>query len=474
MAERPVLWTASEAEAATGGITNKAWSATGVSIDTRSLTIGDLYLAIEGERLDGHDFVDAAFDAHAAAAMVAAGKSDRWTGFPLLKVGDTFEALNALGAAARIRSHARIAAITGSVGKTSTKEALSFVLARQGNTAASLGNLNNHWGVPLSLARMPADAAYGVFELGMNSPGEIAPLSRLVRPHVAIITTIAPAHTEFFSSLGEVADAKAEIFAGLSGGIAILNRDNPFFPQLAVAARTAGVGRTVGFGAHKEATARLIDVKLDGEGSDVRALLDGQDVRYRLGQPGRHLVFNSLAVLAAANALGADMKQAAADIAEVPAAKGRGERIKGPVAGGEIVIIDDSYNASPAAMRAAIETLSQITPEAGGRRLLALGDMLELGAKSGELHAGLAETITANGIELVFTAGPQMEHLHNALPRDVRGVHAADSERLAKLLVDLVQAGDVITVKGSLGSRMARVVDALREPRRASNTAANG
>jgi len=373
MAER-ALWTASEAAAATGGAAQGDWSASGVSIDTRTLAKGDLYLAIRGERLDGHDFVDAAFEAGAAAAMVAKVKAKAWSGRPLLVVADTFESLNALGAAARQRTAARIAAITGSVGKTSTKEALRFVLARQGSTAATAGNLNNHWGAPLSLARMPADTAYGVFELGMNAPGEIGPLSRLVRPHVAIITTIAPAHTEFFPSLGAVADAKAEIFEGLNGGIAILNRDNAFFPQLAVAAQATGVGRIVGFGAHPDAYARLVDAKLDSEGSDVTARFNGREITYRVGQPGRHLIINSLAVLAAADALGADLNRAAEDLADVPASKGRGERIRVAIEGGDIVIIDDSYNASPASMRAAFETLSQIRPNAGGRRLAALGD----------------------------------------------------------------------------------------------------
>jgi len=310
MVER-ALWTAKEAAAATGGAAQGDWSVSGVSIDTRTLAKGDLYLAIKGERLDGHDFVDDAFEAGAAAAMVAKAKAKAWSGRPLLIVADTFESLNALGAAARQRTAARIAAITGSVGKTSTKEALRFVLARQGSTAATAGNLNNHWGAPLSLARMPADTAYGVFELGMNAPGEIGPLSRLVRPHVAIITTIAPAHTEFFPSLGAVADAKAEIFEGLNGGIAILNRDNAFFPQLAVAAQATGVGRIVGFGAHPDAYARLVNAKLDSDGSDVTARFNGREITYRVGQPGRHLIINSLAVLAAADALGADLSRAA-------------------------------------------------------------------------------------------------------------------------------------------------------------------
>ncbi|MHA1538618.1 MAG: UDP-N-acetylmuramoylalanyl-D-glutamyl-2,6-diaminopimelate--D-alanyl-D-alanine ligase [Alphaproteobacteria bacterium] len=459
MAERP-LWTSEEAEAATGGRSSEPWSATGVSIDTRTLEPGDLYIAIVGDSLDGHDYVAAGFENRAAACLVSQASSAG--GKPALVVEDTFAALNALGGAARARTKASIAGITGSVGKTSTKEALRFILEKQGATAATTGNLNNHWGVPLSLARMPARAAYGVFELGMNSPGEITPLSRLVRPHVALITTIAPAHTEFFDSLGEVADAKAEIFNGMNGGVAVLNRDNAYFPTLAVAAHEHGLDRVIGFGAHPEATARLLDAEPDQAGSDVTAQIDGTRIAYRIGQPGRHWIINSLGVLATASALGADLEQAAGDLADIPQAKGRGERFRVELAGGPIDIIDDSYNASPASMRAAFETLSQFAPARGGRRIVALGDMLELGPRSPALHAGLAEALLASGVDLVFTAGPEMAHLAQALPQALRGGHAADSAALASLLGESVRAGDVVTVKGSLGSRMAIVVEALK------------
>ena len=459
MADRP-LWTSAEADNATGGRSSEPWTADGVSIDTRTLEQNDLYIAIKGDHLDGHDYVDAAFENQAAACVVSQAATA--TGKPALVVEDTFAGLNALGRAARTRTKARIAGITGSVGKTGSKEALRFVLQKQGETAATTGNLNNHWGVPLSLARMRPRVAYGVFELGMNSPGEITPLSHLVRPHVALITTIAPAHTEFFDSLGEVADAKAEIFDGMDGGVAVLNRDNAYFPTLAVAAYGRNLDQVIGFGAHPEATARLLDADPDSAGSNVNAEIDGQQISYRIGQPGRHWIFNSLGVLATAAALGADLRQAAEDLAEIPQAKGRGELIRVQLAGGPIEVIDDSYNASPASMRAAFETLSQFKPGPGGRRIVALGDMLELGPRSPALHAGLAEALATCGVDLVFTAGPEMAHLAEALPEASRGAHAADSPALATLLTGMVHPGDVVTVKGSLGSRMAIVVDALR------------
>ncbi len=471
MADRP-LWTSAEADEATGGRSTERWTANGVSIDTRTLGKGDLYIAIKGDKLDGHDYVDAAFENQAAACLVSRASSAG--GKPALVVKDTFAGLNALGKAARARTEARIAGITGSVGKTGTKEALRFILEQQGQTTATTGNLNNHWGVPLSLARMPRHVAYGVFEMGMNSPGEITPLSRLVRPHVALITTIAPAHTEFFDSLGEVADAKAEIFDGMAGGVAVLNRDNAYFPTLAVAAHGRKIERVIGFGAHPEATARLLDADLDEAGSDVSAEIDGQPISYRIGQPGQHWIINSLGVLATAVALGADLRAAAEALAEIPQAKSRGERIRVQLAGGPIEVIDDSYNASPASMRAAFETLSQFTPGPGGRRIVALGDMLELGPRSPQLHAALAQALAANGVDLVFTAGPEMAHLAQALPRASRGGHAADSTALAALLNEAVHPGDVVTVKGSLGSRMAIVVEALKGLGAAQPVVVNG
>jgi UDP-N-acetylmuramoyl-tripeptide--D-alanyl-D-alanine ligase len=321
---------------------------------------------------------------------------------------------------------------------------------------------------------MAPDTVYGVFEMGMNHPGELTPLSTLVRPDVAVITTIAPAHTEFFAAIGEIADAKAEIFNGMRGGTAVLNRDNAYFATLAVAAFGRSLDRIVGFGAHPDATARVESWTASAEGSIVNAAISGHRLTYRVAQPGRHWVINSLAVLAAVDALGADVAAAAAALSELPATKGRGERHQIAYHGGEFMLIDDSYNASPASMRAAFEILSISGPGHGGRRIAVLGDMLELGPNADELHAGLAHALLASGVDLVFTTGRHMKHLHEALPRDRRGGHAPSAEALAPLVISAVRPGDVVTVKGSFGSRMGVIVTALKTIDSAPPRAANG
>lgn len=454
------LWTADEAARATGGRNTRAWQAQGVSIDSRTLAREDLFVAIKGPNTDGHAHVKDALLRGAAAAIVSHVPED-CGGAPLLLVEDTQAALEALGRAARLRGRTKVIAVTGSVGKTGTKEALRLVLERQAKTSASLASLNNLWGVPLSLARMPRDAVYGVFEIGMNHPGELAPLSRLVRPDVAVITTVAAVHMEFFETVMDIAEAKAEIFAGMSGGVAVLNRDNPFFPILLVGAYSAGVERVIGFGAHPDAQMRLVGYAADATGADVAARFDGRDLHYRLGVPGRHWALNSLAVIAAASAVGADLDAALASLADLAAPKGRGRRHRILIPGGSFELIDDSYNASPTSMRAAFEILSASEPGPGGRRLAALGDMLELGPDSPRLHAALAGPLRAGRIDLVFTAGALMAALHDALPPEMRGAHAPNSDALARLLVEAVRPGDVIVVKGSLGSRMGRVIEAL-------------
>ena len=471
---RPVpLWTSAEAAAATGGRAAEPWSATGVSIDSRSLAAGDLFVALAGPNHDGHDFVPAAFEREAAAAMVSrrpprpsGGRRPRGRrpgGRPLLLVVDTFEGLRTLAGRARARSAAHIVAITGSVGKTGTKELLAGALAQCGPTHASAGNLNNHIGVPLSLARLPQGARYGVFELGMNHPGEIDPLSRLARPHTALITTIAPAHTEYLPGLDAVADAKAEIFNGLEpGGSAVLNRDNAYFGRLAAAAARAGAGRIVSFGEGPEADARLVAWRPAAAGGTVTAAIDGSELTYEIAFSGRHWALNSVAVLAAARAAGAPAARVAEALGAVAPVAGRGVRHRIPLAGGPCELIDESYNASPAAVRAALATLAEAVPPApGGRRLAVLGDMLELGEAAARWHAGLAGDIEAAGIDLVFTAGPLMAHLHNALDPARRAAHAPDPERLAAILRAEIRAGDVILVKGSLGSRMGLIVRGL-------------
>ncbi|MBT3532305.1 MAG: UDP-N-acetylmuramoylalanyl-D-glutamyl-2,6-diaminopimelate--D-alanyl-D-alanine ligase, partial [Rhodospirillaceae bacterium] len=466
---------AADAAAATNGRASSDWQAAGVSIDSRTTQPGDLFVAIQGPNFDGHRFVADALARGAVAAMVSERPDNLAADTPLLRVADTLTGLEALGRAARDRCNARIAAVTGSVGKTGTKEALALALARGALTHASQGNLNNHWGAPLSLARMPAASTYGVFELGMNHAGEIAPLSRMVRPHVAIITNVEPVHLEFFSSLSQIADAKAEIFAGLEpGGVAILNRDNAHFAHLEAAAKTAGVGRVISFGAHDRADARLIGLAQHPTCNCISADIDGQAVTYKVGAPGRHWAINSLAVLAAVRALDADLGLAALAMAEVSAPKGRGERHRIELADGSLLIIDESYNASPVAMAAAIETLGAVEVETLGRRIAVLGDMLEMGPTAPELHAKLAPALKAAGVDQVLACGPHMAGLYDALPKHMRGGYEATSALLLPRVVSAVQAGDTVLVKGSLGLDMAPIVQALRDlgPESDASTAA--
>jgi UDP-N-acetylmuramoyl-tripeptide--D-alanyl-D-alanine ligase len=461
MTSAKVLWTSADAAAATGGRTSREWTANGVSIDSRSLAAKDLFVAIKGPRVDGHDYVAAALANGAAAALVSELPKGVPDSAPLLVVDDTMAALSALGAAARARTGGRIAAVTGSVGKTGTKEALRHVLGRQGSTVASESSFNNHWGVPLSLARMPAAASYGVFEAGMNHAGELIPLSRLIRPHVAVITAIASAHAAHFASLAEIADAKAEIFVGLEDGVAVINQDSEFFDRMAAAARKCGARRVVGFGEHPAADVRLLDCTLSPTSSVVVASIDGERLGYEIGIAGRHWVLNSLAVLAAVAALGADVAAAAAALAALKPLDGRGRVHRLKIGAGSLTLIDESYNANPASMRAAIETLGRVPPGKGGRRIAVIGDMRELGPRSSAYHAELAQPIAAGGIDLVFAAGEDTRHLFAALPPDRRAKHAATSDVLADAVLAAVRPGDVVMVKGSNASRMSEVVRRL-------------
>ncbi len=456
------LWTSEVAAAATAGRATAPWQAFGVSIDSRTLVPGDLFVALVGPRFDGHDFVAAALAAGAAAAVVHRVPHDLPPGLPLLVVGDTFEALTDLGQVARMHSRARVVAVTGSVGKTGTKEALIHCLAAQGPTHGTLGSLNNHWGVPLTLARMPDDTAYGVFELGMNHAGEINALTRQVKPDVGVITTVAPVHLEFFPSVEAIAEAKAELFDGMTAnGTAVLNRDNPHFARLVAAARTRGLSRIRSFGRHPDADARLTDASLHATSSAVTATVRGRRLQYGIGLPGEHWVVNSLAVLLAVDALGADVIAAAGALGDLTPIKGRGVRRRLTVGGGAVVLIDESYNASPVATEAALQVLARNQPGPGGRRIAVLGDMLELGREAVEFHAALAEPIAAAAVDLVFTAGPLTAALDAALPAARRGGHAADAAALAPIVTAAVRPGDVVLVKGSAGSRMAVVVAAL-------------
>lgn len=457
------LWTRADVIAATNGKAEGAdWSASGVSIDSRTLAPGDLFVAIRGEKTDGHAHAVSALKGGAAAAVVSEPTEAMREAGPLVIVSDTLEALNALGRAARRRTGAKIVAVTGSVGKTGTKEALRMILSGQGATHASAASYNNLWGVPLSLARMPADTRFGIFEIGMNHAGEITPLSKLVEPFVALITTVEAVHMAFFSSVEEIADTKAEVFDGLQkGGVAIINRDNPHFARLEAKARAAGAGRIISFGEHEDADARLEKMALKENCSCVSATICGQPVTYKLGVPGRHIVMNSLAMLACVSALDADLTLAALALANLQAPKGRGERHCVAAPGRPFTLVDESYNANPASTKAAIEALGQMEPGVRARRIAVLGDMLELGAESIALHRGLAGPLAAADIDLVYACGPHMRELYKALPQDRQGAYAETSAELTGMLIEAIQGGDVVMVKGSFGSRMGPVVEAL-------------
>jgi UDP-N-acetylmuramoyl-tripeptide--D-alanyl-D-alanine ligase len=438
-------------------------SVPGISIDSRTLVLGEAFFAITGDARDGHEFVEGALKNGAGLAVVEAGKRAQLPkSAPLLVVADALEGLRDLARAARARTKAKVIGVTGSVGKTSTKEALRLALSAQGDTHASAASYNNHWGVPLSLARCPEDTKFAVFEMGMNHAGEIEPLTKIVRPHVAIVTTIEPVHLEFFPSIEGIADAKAEIFLGIEpGGAAVLNRDNPQFARLERAAKSAGVGRVVSFGEHAKADARLVNIALQADSSTVQARILGTDVTYKIGAPGRHLVINSLAVLAAAVLAGADLARSAIALAQQVPASGRGVRIALDLPGGQGLLIDESYNANPASMRAALALLGQAPIGPQGRRIAVLGDMLELGENGPALHRALAEPIDVNDIDLVFCSGPLMQMLWQALPSERRGGYAVSSAALEAEVVSAIRAGDAVMVKGSLGSKMAPIVKAL-------------
>lgn len=443
----------------------------GISIDSRTLAKGEAFFAIQGENRDGHEFVDGALKAGAGLAVVARSQRGNFAEAPLLVVPDVLDALRNLAQAARARLHAKVIAVTGSIGKTGTKEALRLALSADGETHASVASYNNHWGVPLSLARCPESVNYAVFEIGMNHAGEITPLTKLVLPHVAIVTGIEPVHLEYFGSLEKIADAKAEIFAGVEpGGAAVLNRDNPQFARLAAAAKAAGVERIVSFGEDNKADASLSRLSLQSDSSTVEATILGQPVTYKLGAPGRHLVLNSLAVLAAVALVGADLALAALALNNLRPVSGRGARAVLIVPGGNALLIDESYNANPASMRAAIALLGQAPIGKHGRRIAVLGDMLELGSSADAMHRKLAVAIEAAGIDLVFCSGPLMRALWEALPSRARGGYAEMAAGLESAVLGAIRAGDAVMVKGSLGSKMGPLVKALERqfPRQAA------
>jgi UDP-N-acetylmuramoyl-tripeptide--D-alanyl-D-alanine ligase len=455
------LWTSDEiARALAPAAITAPFEASGVTFDSRAVGKGDLFVALPGETTDGHAFVADALSRGAAAAVVS--RDVPGAQGVLVRVEDTMKALVALGRAGRRRSKARVASVTGSVGKTSTKDALRAMLAAQAPTSASAASYNNHVGVPVSLARLPREAQYGVFEIGMNHPGEIEPLARQVEAHVGVITNVEPAHIGYMGSEEAIADEKACLFAGMrDGAVAVLNRDNRHYDRLVGHARRFGVTRIVGFGRAEAAEARLLACELHDSGSDVVATIHGRRIEYRLGAAGEHWVLNSLAALAVAEALGADVAKAAATLAEVKASPGRGARRQLRFGGGTVELLDESYNANPASVRAMLAVLARTRPAPGGRRLLAMGDMRELGDGADAYHAALADAVAASGATQVFLCGPHMQALWQRLAAAQKGVHRPDSAALAGEVAAALKAGDVIAVKGSLGSKMKNVVDAI-------------
>ncbi len=458
------LWTADELVAATGGtlVGQVTKPLNAISIDSRTIGQGDVFVAIKGDKMDGHDFVSASLKAGAGLAVVSRVDDDMRAAGPLLVVkDDPLRGLEAMGRAARARSAAKIIAVTGSVGKTSTKEMLRVALSASGETHASAASFNNHWGVPLTLARFPLSSAFGVFEIGMNHAGEITPLVGMVRPHVAIITTVAASHLGHFKSLDEIAAAKAEIFSGVvAGGNALINRDNQYFAYLQSQAQSHGIQNIYSFGKHDEANVRLLGIALHPTCCCITASLFDEKVSYKLGMPGEHMALNSLAVLAAAKLAGADVARAALALSEAKPAKGRGVQETLKVPGGTLQLIDESYNANPASMTAALALL--VHSGKGGRRVAILGDMLELGRFGPDLHRAVTNDIEANKVDTVFAAGPLMAELWKSLPETRRGGYAATSVELKDMVLNGLQAGDRVVVKGSLGSKMGLIAEAIK------------
>ena len=465
------LWTATDAQAATGGRLTADWQASGVSIDSRTLRRGDLFVALADIR-DGHDFVATALEKGAAAALVSRIPDGVNPYAPLLIVPDVLKALEDLGRAARTRTRARVVGVTGSVGKTSTKEMLRAVLSGQGRTHASEASYNNHWGVPLTLARMPADTDYAVLEIGMNHPGEIAPLARLARLDVALITSVAPAHLEAFASVEGIAHEKAAIFDGLvPGGAAIFNADLDTTPILAAKAATLG-HKAVTFGLADAADWRLIDASILDAATVCRATRNGRPLLFKVSSPGRHFALNALGALAVAEALGADPAIAAHDLGRWAPPMGRGQReriILDIVEETYFDLIDDAFNANPASMAAALDVLIAARPTdgigrvGGGRRIAVLGDMLELGPTETALHEAIARHPGLDAVHVIHCVGPRMRALHAVLPRRQRGEWAPTAPELALRARHLIDAGDILLVKGSKGAKVSLVVDALRK-----------
>ena len=460
------LWTTEDMIAAMAGrpFGTLPEGITGISIDSRSIAPGEAFFAIKGDRVDGHDFASMAMANGAALLVVSEARlpaMGRLT-VPVIVVEDVLAALGKLAVAARARSRAQIIAVTGSVGKTTTKEMLRRVLSPSGKVHASVASFNNHWGVPLTLARMPLDTYFGVFEVGMNHPDEIRPLVKMIKPHVAVITTIAPAHLGNFKSIREIATAKAEIFEGVvPGGQVVLNRDNDQFNFLERTAQACGIQHIHSFGQHAKADFRLAEFNGSDQSSTLWITIGGETKEVAIGAPGRHIAENALAALGVVKIVGADMQQAISALATLQPEKGRGRRHRLAIERSSFTVVDESYNANPASMRAAIAVLASSVPTGTGRRVAVLGDMLEMGDYAEKVHTDLAGPLLAAGIEHVWLAGPEMVALKESLPESVQVVHYEKTEELAEYVLNAVAAGDVLMVKSSLGIGFGKIVAAL-------------
>ncbi len=463
------LWTSQAAVKATGGTSTTEWSASGVSIDSRTVDAGDLFIALTDAR-DGHDFVASALNAGAAAAVVSRRPADVPSDAPLLVVDDPLSALCALAKARRAEMRGKVIGVTGSVGKTSTKEMLRLALEPQGRTHASVKSYNNHWGVPLTLARMPSNTEFAVIEMGMNAPGEISDLTQLVRPHAALITEVAEAHMAGFAALKDVARAKAEIFEGLEpNGFAILPRDTRTYPFLLRRAKKYGAN-PIRFGTAGRPEFILSRARRDDDGTSVIAKKGRERFVFRLGTPGKHFAMNALGALAAIDAIGADLARAALALADWRPPAGRGDRheihIKGAAA--PLLLLDDSYNANPASMKAALSTLANSTPPdpTYGKRVAILGDMLELGKDATEKHAKIATLKAIGKLQVIHTVGPDMRALHDALAgakrSDQRGRHFTDATQAREAIRELIRPGDVVMVKASNGAGLGALVTEIK------------
>ena len=459
------LWTVAEVVAATGGRPEKLSDGplNSVSIDSREIEPDSLFVAIKGDKLDGHDYVGAALATGAAAAIVSEDWFKAHGGEKLIVVPDPLEALRGMARAARTRNKGLIVAVTGSAGKTTTKDAIRTVLAAAGETHSSIKSFNNHWGVPLMLARMPREAQFGVFEVGMNHAGEITPLVQMVRPNIAVVTTVAAAHLEFFKSITEIAEAKAEIFLGVEpGGTAVLNADHDYVHVLFAKARQASIENIVTYGYDDEADYRIGNAETAGARTFARVTRGADVYDLNLGVRGRHMVANATAALAVARLAGMDRYAALKALGDFAATEGRGETTRLGPPNTPLLLVDESYNANVASMNAAMDVFASIAPPRG-KKVLVLGDMLELGPQGRELHQSLKSAVLRTGAVRIFLIGAAIEPLAEELGEDRVAGHARRIEDLMEPILQSLALGDAVMVKGSKGVRLALLIDKIKQ-----------